>query len=257
MKHTFRYLVAESLAPGGQIVLGDADSHHLARVVRRRAGDTVEVIDADGNIWPAIVRDPAASDGAVLELGIEPRPAPPSAPFGLAIGALDSNRMDLVVEKAAEMGVPRIVVLAGERARRGNDGQVWRRRRERLQRVADAAARQSGRGRTPSLEGPRLVDDVLGDAGIEGSVMFDPRGTDALSMPTAPARATTPLVFVGPEAGFSAKEVAAAQAHGVAVCGLGSAILRAETAAIVGLAIVLDHAGYFTDTHPTATGVPS
>ncbi len=256
MKHTFRYLVAGSLVAGGQIVLGDADSHHLARVVRRRAGDTVEVIDADGNIWPAMVRDPAASNGAVLDVGIEPRPAPASAPFGLAIGALESNRMDLVVEKAAEMGVPRIVVLAGERARRGHDGEVWRRRRERLQRVADAAARQSGRGRTPTLEGPRQVGDVLGDAGIEGSLMFDPGGTDSLVMVSARARGASPLVFVGPEAGFSAEEVAAAHAHGVAVCGLGSAILRAETAAVVGLAIVLDHVGYFTETHATAKGGP-
>jgi 16S rRNA (uracil1498-N3)-methyltransferase len=257
MKHTFRYLVAESLVAGGQIVLGEADSHHLARVVRRRAGDTVEVIDADGNIWPAMVRDPAASNGAVLDVGVEPRPSPPSAPFGLAIGALESNRLDLVVEKAAEMGVPRIVVLAGERARRGHDGEAWRRRRERLQRVADAAARQSGRGRTPTLEGPRQVGDVLGDRGIEGSLMLDPRGTDSLAMVTAPARGATPLVFVGPEAGFSAEEVAAAQAHGLAVCGLGSAILRAETAAIVGLAIVFDRAGYFTETHATAIPEPS
>lgn len=254
MKHTFRYLVASASSPGGLVVLDAADSHHLARVVRRRAGDEVEIIDGDGNIWPAVVRDPAAGGGALIELGHEPRMAPRVASYGLAIGALEANRMDLVVEKATEMGAARIVVLASDRARRGPAADAWNRRRERLLRVATAAARQSGRGRTPAIEGPRAVAELVADGALVGSVMLDPRGKQALSSALAAANPEgSPLVLVGPEAGFSAEEVASARSAGLPVCGLGPGILRAETAAIVGLAIVLSHAGYLSPNPSMAT----
>ena len=161
MRHVFRYVVEDEPRAGEAVVLAESESHHLARVVRRRAGDEVEVIAPSGDLWPCRVVDPGPP--AVLEVAGAPRPGPTVPPVHLRVGLCDASRLDLVAEKAAELGVLSLAVMVTARARRVPDARAWSRRAERMARVAEAAARQSGRGTWPAPGALVPFDHVLNE----------------------------------------------------------------------------------------------
>jgi 16S rRNA (uracil1498-N3)-methyltransferase len=228
---------------GAEVTLSPADSHHLARVVRRRPGDAVELIDGAGTRWAAVVLE--AGDRARVR--VEAASAVPAPPVSVVLyqGLIDGGRLDTVVEKAAELGVEEVAVVVTERARRVPGADAWERRRQRLLRVAESAARQSGQARLPRLRGLVPFPEVVSEIPAGEGYLIDPRGDASLSSALtgrqgAPARVS---LVVGPEAGFGAAEVALARAAGMAVCGLGGAILRAETAALVAVSLALAAGG--------------
>jgi 16S rRNA (uracil1498-N3)-methyltransferase len=238
MRHRFRYVVDVQPEDGGVVVLGDQDSHHLARVVRRRQGDAVEAIAPDGTLWPCAVRElgPPAS----LVVTGPPRPAPPAPPVDLWVGLCDPGRLDLVAEKCAELGVRRLGIMATARARRIPDDASWERRAGRMARVAEAAARQSGRGTWPR-PGPLIpFDHVLAETVPGQGIILDPRAPAPLAeaLRTCPAGMPVTLL-VGPDTGFDEAEVDAARARGIIPAGMGRGMLRAETAAIAAATLAL------------------
>ena len=243
MRHTFRYLVTEAPEAGAEVTLSYADSHHLARVVRRRPGDAVELIDGAGTRWAAVVVE--AGERARVRVEAASAVAAPPVSVTLYQGLIDGGRLDTLVEKAAELGVEEVAVVVTERVRRVPGADAWERRRLRLLRVAESAARQSGQARLPRLRGLVPFPEVVSEIPAGEGYLIDPRG-DA-SFPSAlsgrdgaPARVS---LVVGPEAGFGDAEVALARDAGLAVCGLGSAILRAETAALVAVSLALAAGG--------------
>lgn len=246
MRHTFRYLAGQGLRPGATLTLGPEDSHHLARVVRRRAGDPLELIDGAGLLWSATVLAPGPP--ATVRVG-EARPAPALVPLALAQGLLEGGRLDLVVQKAAELGVARVVVFASERARRSPGAQEARRRLGRLERVAAAAARQAGQGRTTAVEGLVPFRAVLDELDADDAYLIDARGEAGLTMALSGGPVPRALL-VGPEAGFAPAEVDEARSRGVRVCRLGPVTLRAETAALAAVTLALAAAGRFADGAP-------
>ena len=242
MRHTFRYLVTEAPEAGAELTLSPGDSHHVTRVVRLRPGDAVELIDGAGTRWAAVVTE--AGDRARVR--VQAPTAAPAPPVSVTLyqGLIDGGRLDTLVEKAAELGVEEVAVVVTERVRRVPGADAWERRRDRLHRVAQSAARQSGQ-RLPRLRGlvpfPEAVNEIPAGEGF----LIDPRGDASLpsaltAREGAPARVS---LVVGPEAGFGEAEVAAARAAGLSVCRLGGAILRAETAALVAVSLALAAGG--------------
>jgi 16S rRNA (uracil1498-N3)-methyltransferase len=246
MKHTFRYLTQGVPVPGEEVTLSSADSHHLARVIRRREGDEIELIDGTGRLWPAVVV--AEGPPAVVRVSA-PRLGPTPAPVTLYQGLAEWGRLDVLVEKAAELGLERVVLFRSERVRRAPDPDAWRRRRGRFLRVAEAAARQAGHGQLPRIEGLMSFEEVLEEVGEGEGHLLDPRGAVALADVLGGAPGRVALV-IGPEAGFSDAEVARAEAAGLPACSLGPAVLRAETAALVALSLALASVGALSQTPP-------
>lgn len=242
MRHTFRYLVTGPLAAGDRVMLAPDDARHCARVVRRGVGDMVELIDGDGGLWAATI---TALDGGVEVMVGARRPAPALAPVILGVGLLDSARLDLVVEKATELGVRECAVVLTGRVRRVPEDAAWRRRADRLGRVVQAAARQSGRGRLMPVRGLVPFGDIVADTAPGTGFLIDPAGDIPLG---AALRAAPPehprTLLVGPEAGFARDEVDHAAAAGWTICTLGPAVLRAETAAVTAVALACDAAGH-------------
>jgi 16S rRNA (uracil1498-N3)-methyltransferase len=238
MRHVPRYMLREAGQAGATVHLDGPDSHHLARVVRRRRGDGVELIDGQGGIWDASVVE--LGPPVTLTLGTR-RPGPAATPVTLAVGTTEARRVDLVVEKATELGVEQVVVMASERAGRLPADEGWERRSARLVRVAEAAARQSGRAVLPHLRGVVPFGQVIEEIPDGDGLIIDPRGDVSLTQALAgqAGRAGSTYLLVGPEAGFSGDELSAAKRHGLVAATLGSAVLRTETAAIASITLAL------------------
>lgn len=231
MRHVFRYVVGEEPAEGAEVVLGDADSHHLATVVRRRAGDAAELIAPSGDLWPCEVVHPGPPSR--VRVTGPPRTPPRVRPVYLWVGLAEGGRLDLIAEKAAELGVAGLGVMVTARAKRVPDDRAWAKRAERMARVAEAAARQSGRGRWPA-PGPLVpFNHVLTETVPEQGVMLDPRAAAPLADILRARPGDHPVtLLVGPDTGFDDAEVQAARARGITTAGMGEGMLRAETAAI-------------------------
>jgi 16S rRNA (uracil1498-N3)-methyltransferase len=242
MRHVPRYMLRGPGEVGATVKLDESDSHHLTRVMRRRVGDALELIDGHGGIWEAILSEAGPLASATL---IAHRDGPPAPRVVLAVGITEAGRLDLVVEKATELGVGQIVVFSSARARRIPDADAWTRRFARFTRVAEAAARQSGRAALPQLRGVVPFHEVIEEIPHGAGLIIDPRGdlslTQALAGPAA--RAQSAHLLVGPEAGFSGEELAAALDHGITAASIGFAILRTETAAIASVALALSARG--------------
>jgi 16S rRNA (uracil1498-N3)-methyltransferase len=241
VKHTFRSTVADVPQPGATITLGADDGHHLIRVARRGVGDSTEVIDPDGQIWPAVIE--AVGPPVQLRVGDTPRSGPAVVPIDLYIGSLEWGRFDLVVEKCTEIGIASLTMFSSERAGRKTDQQGFDRRRERLDRLADAAAKQSGQGRRPELRGLVPFSTVIRGIPTGTGFVVDARGQRTLGQALRAAAPERAAIVVGSDAGFSEAEIDQARQSGLAICGLGASTLRAETAALVAVAVAADGLG--------------
>ncbi|MEW6273271.1 MAG: RsmE family RNA methyltransferase [Thermodesulfobacteriota bacterium] len=217
--------------------LDAAGARHL-RALRLTPGDEVCAIVGPGRERAAVIEQ-LGRERVVLALGAELPPAgrDPVAQTTLALALGDLARMDLVVEKATELGATAIQPFVAERSQaRG----VAPPRLERWRRIARAACEQCGRTREPEVR--RCVDFGTLVRALEGSHpvwLLAPSGAPAGGSPALAARRAQdpPLaIVVGPEGGLSEGEAAELLARGAEAVRLGRTTLRFETAAIAGLA---------------------
>ncbi len=222
-----------------RIRLTPAEARHLL-AVRLRAGATLVVFDDRGCEHDAVVEQLSARAAALEIRATRPLAARrPGPAVTLMAAILKGPRMDLLVEKATELGAARIVPIltrftvarpgAGDGARLGR----WRR-------LTIAAATQCGRPDVPEVSPP--VDFAAAVAatppGALGVLFWEERRTVPLSaVYAAHPRAPALVVVVGPEGGFDRGEIETARAAGFEISGLGPRTLRAETAAIVALTL--------------------
>jgi 16S rRNA (uracil1498-N3)-methyltransferase len=202
--------------------LPEGEARHVLKVLRGRDGDPLEVVDADGRLFVAELG--AGDEARVLEVleGYE------EVGLSLYQAVPKGGRMDLVVEKATEVGATRIVPLLTERGLvRPGDAKVGRWRR-----VAEAAARQSLRMVVPEVAQPVSFSEAVREAGGEGVLLHNELDLAPLeALVSAPAS-----LFVGPEGGWSEEELQAAEEAGLALAQLGPYRLRSETAGVVAAA---------------------
>lgn len=240
-----RLLVPDAVA-GAEVAVAADRAHYLLEVLRLRAGDPVEVFDGRGTRLQARI---VAADRRGARLAIGARlPGPPPSPLRATLvqGIAQGDRMDLVIEKACELGAERIVPVFTERGMVRLDAARAARRHAHWQRVAEAACMQSGRDALPVIEAPLALAAWLDEA---------PRA-DALRLLLSPG-ATVPLtgagidagrpveILVGPESGLSGAEEERAAAAGFAPIRLGARTLRTETAGLAALAALQAIAGDF------------
>ena len=203
------------------------EAHHIFEVLRGRVGDQVEVVDGAGRLFVAELRG-GGEALVVKELEV---PDATDAQVVLYQAVPKGGRMDLVVEKATEVGATSIVPLLTERGvvnpREGKVGR-WRR-------VAEAAARQSLRLRVPEVAEPMRFADAISRVGEAGVLLHNAPEL----RPVEAVVGTSASLFVGPEGGWSEGELRVADEAGVAFGGLGPYRLRSETAGIVAVARAL------------------
>jgi 16S rRNA (uracil1498-N3)-methyltransferase len=243
----------DSLAgAGASLFLSEEETRHLRDVLRLRAGDEAYVFDGAGAEFRCVVAD-AGGRGREGRARLEvrgrvaaPRPESPLA-LTLCAALLKGEKFDLVVQKATELGVARVVPVETKRAevRSRSDAREATRRVERWRRLALEAAKQSGRARLPEIYEPRSLASLLADAHAEeeghARLLFAERDGRSLAEACG-ARSTLASVtaLVGPEGGWEDDEIEAARRQGWSIVTLGGRTLRAETACIAVL-ILLQH----------------
>lgn len=230
---TPRFLVQPDDLVGTHALLKGAELHHL-RVRRLRIGRSLILTDGLGSERAGVIEH-LNSRGAVIRLADEHIVEPGQhVELILAQAALRPSKLDLVVEKACELGASKIFVFQSSRTVAPLNAS----KQSRWQRVAQSAAKQCQRSTVPLVAGPVGLDDVLvlGNGSI--GLFFDESAQEARlteDMLSGPPQGVT--VVVGPEGGFSSAESAQAKRNGFRLVGLGPRILRAETAAVVALTL--------------------
>ena len=227
-----RAYVATPPVPGAPAALDAEESHHVARVLRLRAGDPLVVFDGRGGEWEATV-DAVGRDGVAVVVGA-PRPGDPEAALAVTIvqAFVRPERMEWVLQKGTEIGVAAFRIVPAERS----EAPPSPARLDRYRRIVLEACKQSGRRRLPALEvaaleaPPEGVDAIVLDPALDARPLGEVLQT---------SRAGRVWIAVGPEGGFSDEEIAACAARGWVRASLGPRTLRTETAGAIAAAIVL------------------
>jgi 16S rRNA (uracil1498-N3)-methyltransferase len=233
--HVPRLYLPSTLTEGAILDLGEQSAHHLTHVLRLRPGAPIRVFDGQGHEHEATVH--ALHRARVtVELGAAARSVPePQLSITLAQGVPRGDRMDLILQKAVELGVSAVQPLWTERSQSRVTGERLEKRLRHWQGVVINACEQCGRATLPGLAPPADYGAWLsGDPGGGCRLLLDPAAGRSLGDLQPPGN--TILLLVGPEGGVSAEETRLAETAGFSPVRLGPRILRTETAALAMLA---------------------
>jgi 16S rRNA (uracil1498-N3)-methyltransferase len=224
----------EGVGPGARVALPEHSAHHAREVLRLRAGAPVRVFDGAGAEFEGVLES-VTRQGVHARLA-GPVAARPESPLRLvlALSPLKGDRMELVIQKATELGVavfrPVVTARTDAAARPALRGS----RQERWDKVASGAAEQCGRAVVPDIPPtttlPRLLAEPFDGLKL---VLLEHPGQPPLPRPDPPPADV--LLLVGPAGGFEDSEAEAILAAGFTPVGFGPRILRAETAAIAAI----------------------
>ena len=235
-----RVFVDAPLAPGARLRLPEHAAAHLVRVLRLREGDACVLFNGDGHDYAARL---VAVDkrGAEAEIA-DATPVDNESPLRIVLlqGIARGEKMDLILQKATELGVAAFVPVFADRTEVRLDGERLDKRMAHWRSVVVSACEQSGRARIPDLHPARPLRDAtaaLPDAAHR--LTLDPQGAHrftTLALPRDPSADTTVVLAVGPEGGWSDKDrmiLTDAALHGLR---LGPRVLRTETAGLAAIA---------------------
>jgi len=228
-----RAYTPQALAVGQSVQLAAATSHHLLKVLRLQCGHPVALFNGDGYEYHTALE---ADDGKLATLtvtGVSQPRRESTLHISLGQGISRGERMDLVMQKAVELGVNNITPLWTRRAQVRLTGKRLDKRLEHWRGIIQAACEQSGRLLLPELHAATELEPWLDAPGATTRVVLDPEADTPLC---ALARAQRVQILIGPEGGLDKQELQAALAAGFKPVRLGARILRTETAALAALA---------------------
>ncbi|MBN8922262.1 MAG: 16S rRNA (uracil(1498)-N(3))-methyltransferase [Rhodanobacter sp. 68-29] len=233
---TIRIHVDQPLASGAELALPAQAGEHVARVLRLVAGDPLVLFNGDGADYAATIR--SAGKREVLVQVLERQPVQRESPLRLTLaqGVARGEKMDLIVQKATELGVARIVPLLTERSEVRLDAARAEKRLAHWRAVAASACEQCGRACLPeilpALPLPAWLAALADDGALRLALL--PEAESSLRE-LRPGDAGA-LLAVGPEGGLGERDVAALHEAGFHGLRLGPRILRTETAGLAALA---------------------
>ena len=226
----------EDIKEGIARVTGE-DVHHITKVLRLRKGETVEICDCRGTDYTGTIL--AAGGDEVLFALTDPRPAFGETDLKVTLyqALAKGLKLDLVVQKAVELGTVSIVPVKTERcvAEPGD----FEKKRQRFIRIAAEAAKQSRRGLLPAVgELIRLQDIDPGKHDIV-FVAYEGERTRSIKDVLRGRTVTSAAVIIGPEGGFEQAEIDMLERKGVISVSLGKSILRTETAGLKAISVLM------------------
>jgi len=265
-----RFFVEPGVFAGDAVQLAGGIAHQLARVLRVRVGERVVLLDGDGpeRVVEVTAVSPKLVEGVVRETRASA--GEPRLPIALYQGLVLREKLEWIIQKGTEVGISEFIPVACERSNAPRGEGVDERRLERWRRIATEAAAQSGRGAVPAVRPPLPFADAVAEAVGAGPTLVAWEGERArsvreglrlaLGVPVSRLAGEYPLtptplpqgergsarrlsLFVGPEGGFSPREVGLAVERGALTVSLGPRILRTETAGPILAALALYEVG--------------
>ncbi len=238
--HMRIYIPPEDIEKQQGIKLNADKSHYLTFVLRCKRGDRISVVDGKGKACEAEIVEISKKHVFINILSETALDTESALNLILCQGIPKGEKMDMVVQKATELGVKEIIPLITERCVVKETRKV-----KRWQKIAEEAAEQCGRTIIPTVHEPvefRLLFTVHCSQQMNGFIFWEEGGLslkDAISKLAIHPSTHSPIhLLVGPEGGFTSEEVKLAEDHGFIRTTLGKRTLRAETAAIVSVALV-------------------
>lgn len=217
------------------IILKGPEAHHLVSVLRIKPGEAIRVIDGRGTAHLCEIKETSSKRIECSIIESIRHSGEPRLNLTLAIGLSTGFKFDLVVEKGTEVGVSRFIPLVTSKGKiKRVDVDSSQKKVSRWHRIAESAAKQSGRSVVPSIDPPQALESFIQTCLPQESLLFHPGGNSrdlAGCFKTISKDKLT--LLVGPESGFSAEEIALVESRKIPVVGLGERILRTETAGIV------------------------
>ncbi len=236
---------------GARLTLPQDVAHRFSRVLRLADGARVELFDDDGHVVVGVLAGDAivVDDAAVTDDGLPP--------LIVLQAVTKADKLELVVQKGAELGASEVVLfpahrsqvnLSGKKAysKGGDDDERADKKLERLERIGQDASRQCLRARPPSVRAVKTLDDavavaraVIDAGGLAVCGITDAEDTLSGLLVKHPERVQGGVVvIVGPEGGLDDEEERAFVAAGVSAVRWSRFVLRTETAALAALAVI-------------------
>lgn len=225
--------------PEERAVLTGPDARHIAKSLRMRPGETLILCDSIGTDYHCEIEQIDGETVTVKILNFCHSVSEPTTFVTLYQAFPKADKMDTVVQKAVELGVSRVVPVLSERCVSRPDEKAAKKKIDRWQKIAEEAAKQSGRGVIPQVSNALPFRAAIEEAAQNGTILFFYEGGgERISALINPEMRKLSL-FIGPEGGFAESEVNLAREYGAHVATLGPRILRTETAPIAALAAVM------------------
>lgn len=220
----------------GHVQLDADETRHLRDVLRLHVGDEISVFDGEGREYRCAINEVEKknSEAIVIE---EIEPSSPESPLEITVAAtiLNGEKYDLIIQKAVELGVARLIPMSTMRCDvKLKDAE---KRMGRWRRIAMEATKQTGRALLMQIWEPTAFDCLIADSNFEHPILFSERDGIDFSTVTADKKITA---LFGPKGGWDDSELAAAAQTGIRIVTLGGRILRAETASIA-ITAILQH----------------
>ncbi|MCP5114891.1 MAG: 16S rRNA (uracil(1498)-N(3))-methyltransferase [bacterium] len=214
-------------------------AHHLRTVLRVAAGQTYEISDNE-RVWLARV-ETATKNRVIFEVLDELKPNLPPLKLTLLVSLIKFDRMELIFEKATELGVERILPVIARRSEKGLE-KAAPKRLKRWRKIVMEASQQSRRVRLPELPEPVRFKEAVGSATGHRYLLDEspdaPRLLSSLPGPDHRDPSDIAALLIGPEGGWTDDERELAVSRGWQPVSLGPQILRTETAAIAATAVL-------------------
>ena len=234
-----RFFMAGTNIMGGMAIMTGRDAEHV-RVLRLRPGEDMIICDGKGTDYKCrlVKADREQVEAEVIE-GV-PCPAEPTVQVTVLCGLPKGDRTDYIIQKCVEAGASEIMFFQSDRCVAKPDKPE--KKLERWQRIAEEAAKQSGRGIIPQVSWAGEYADALNVANQKelGLFMYETGEREALNaVLEANSDVKTAAIVTGPEGGFAPFEADLARIVGLHICSMGERILRCETAPVVAVSALM------------------
>lgn len=230
---TIRLYQPGPLTPGQSVALCEDAANHAGKVLRMQAGEALELFNGDGNNYAAVIIEVGKKQLVVDIQSSSANPVESPLKLHLGQGISRGDRMDFAIQKAVELGVSEITPLFTERCGVKLDAERLEKKREQWQKIVISACEQSGRSLVPPVHPPVTLEKWLGQTDNCLKLTLDPWTNATIKQLTPTDRLR---LVIGPEGGFSDREVAATTLAGFQPVRLGPRVLRTETAALTAIA---------------------
>lgn len=230
----------------GRFIIDGEESHHLQHVLRKRKGDVIRMFDGQNRSYQGIIEALTSHEvsGAIIDR--QDTAGRPGVQINLFQSLPKGSKFDLIIEKCTELGVSSITPVISERSIKKITPEESLKKKDRWEKIARSASEQCGRDTLPVIHPLADFGDALTKVPHDAVHLIPWEGEEILSFKEAAKRhiqkkqnkIPAVTIWIGPEGGFSRREIEQARKAGMHTVTLGKNILRTETAGLVTISLV-------------------